>query len=79
MPRLGERSFILTGDDAFLTPFLEAKAKLPDKLADLRVLVGDNSDQAEAVASALLIGKRIEVADQTIELRGNNGFEAALR
>jgi signal transduction histidine kinase/ActR/RegA family two-component response regulator len=76
---IGQRSFILTGDDAFLTPFLEAKAKLPDKLADLRVLVGDNSDQAKAVASALpLIGKRIEVADQTIELRRNNGFEAAL-
>ena len=76
---IGQRSFILTGDDAFLTPFLDAKAKLPDKLADLRVLVGDNSDQAKAVASALpLIGKRIEVADQTIELRRNNGFEAAL-
>jgi len=75
---IGQRSFILTGDEGFLAPYNETKVKLPEALDRLRLLVADNSEQARAVDAIIpLIGRRIAFADETIAARRQQGFEAA--
>ncbi|MGE0023749.1 MAG: CHASE3 domain-containing protein, partial [Hyphomicrobium sp.] len=75
---IGQRSYVLTGEDSFLEPFNEAKVKLPDALDRLRRLVSDNAEQDQAVEAVIpLIGRRVAFADETIAARRQQGFEAA--
>src|ERR1700683_4446200 len=43
--KLGQRGYLLTRSDAFLAPYDEARAAIPQALANLRLLVADNPDQ----------------------------------
>src|SRR4051794_19983740 len=45
----GYRGFALTGKDEFLEPYNAAVATLPDHLARLKTLTGDNPGQQERV------------------------------
>ena len=43
--KIGERGYVLTGDDAFLAPYQSALARIPASLDELRSLVADSPDQ----------------------------------
>src|SRR5690606_36089446 len=38
----GVRGYLLTGNDAFLTPYLQAQEEIPEALAELRALAGED-------------------------------------
>ncbi|WP_295559706.1 CHASE3 domain-containing protein [uncultured Hyphomicrobium sp.] len=75
---VGQRSFVLTGDEAFLAPYLEARSRLPVALDRVGTLMIDNPDQLQALAETRpLIDERMAFAEETINLRRSLGFEAA--
>lgn len=75
---IGQRSFILTGDERFLEPYVAATQKLPGALDTIQALVSDNPDQTDAIKAARpLIARRLAFAEDTIGLRRNGNFEAA--
>jgi signal transduction histidine kinase/ActR/RegA family two-component response regulator len=47
--RIGERGYVLTGENAFLEPYQSALARLPASLDQLRSLVSDNPSQIRRV------------------------------
>jgi signal transduction histidine kinase/ActR/RegA family two-component response regulator len=75
---IGQRSFILTGDERFLEPFKSGSRGLMEDLDGLARLVADNPKQVAAVAEARpLVARRIAQAQKTIEMRRTGGFEEA--
>lgn len=75
---IGQRSFVLTGEESFLDPYVDSLQKLPDALVQLEGLVADNAEQAAALSQIRsLIERRLAFADETIKLRREQGFEAA--
>jgi CHASE3 domain sensor protein len=59
----GQRGFLLTGDESYLTPFTVAGREMPAAEATLRALVADNPDQRgrvdrAAAAIALKLAER---------------------
>src|SRR3979409_905489 len=46
----GERGFLLTGEETYLEPNVNAKAQLPEELKRARELVGDDPEQAQRLA-----------------------------
>jgi signal transduction histidine kinase len=75
---VGQRSFVLTGDESFLEPYLDALKSLPDTLARLESLTADNPEQVAAVQAARpLIAERLAFAADTIALRRQQGLEPA--
>ena len=77
---IGQRGYIITGEEDYLEPYRIAVAMIGRKMEDLRKLIVHNSDQQRKL---LLLNSLIttELAEfkQTIELRKNKGFEAALQ
>ena len=77
---VGERGFIITGDEIFLAPYQAALGQLKATLADVRKLTADNPDQQRRLAAiATLIDARLGELKQTIDLRRSQGGEAASR
>jgi CHASE3 domain sensor protein len=75
---IGQRSFVLTGDETFLEPFQHERERLGSELDELAQLVSDNPKQLLAVAEARpLIEQRLAGADQAILLRRRGDFERA--
>ncbi|WP_083567427.1 CHASE3 domain-containing protein [Hyphomicrobium sp. CS1GBMeth3] len=75
---IGQRSFVLTGDEAFLEPYANALQKLPKAIETLQQLTADDADQARAVENASsIIAQRLAFAAETISLRRTQGFDAA--
>lgn len=75
---IGQRSFLLTDDEAFLQPYLETQEKLPAALDRLRRLLSDNPEQVAALGTVHpLIEKRIALSAETIAIHRKDGFQAA--
>jgi signal transduction histidine kinase/ActR/RegA family two-component response regulator len=75
---IGQRSFVLTGDEAFLQPYVEATRKLPDALDRLQALLSDNAEQLDAIEAVRpVIAQRLSFSEETIALRRSQGFDAA--
>jgi CHASE3 domain sensor protein len=75
----GQRGFVITGDESYLEPYKAALAAIPTTLADFRKLTADSADQQRRlVALSTLIDAKLAELKQTIELRRNQGFDAAL-
>lgn len=75
---IGQRSFVLTGDEAFLGPFRLGKERLNTELDELAQISADNPKQLLAVADVKpLIEQRLAGADQAILLRQRGDFERA--
>ncbi len=65
-----QRGFILTGKELYLQRYNNARVRIDERLAELRTLTGDNGEQLHALDELKpLVGKRLDVADQTIQLR----------
>jgi signal transduction histidine kinase len=77
---IGQRGYIITGEEDYLEPYRIAIAMIGRKMEDLRKLIVHNSDQQQKllVLNSLITTELAEFK-QTIELRKNKGFEAALQ
>ncbi len=75
---IGQRSFVLTGDERFLEPYTLAKGRIPGELDELQKLVADNANQDKAVAEIRpLIKERLAFAEETLDILRRVGFEQA--
>jgi methyl-accepting chemotaxis protein len=76
----GQRGYLLTGNDTYLEPYRLADASIDNVIKQLRDLTADNPIQAHRLEQALpLIQSKMAELKQTIELRRNGGFDAALK
>jgi signal transduction histidine kinase len=75
----GQRGYVLTGEDRYLAPFIEAKSALARKLAAV-----DSNAPSHGVSSARLaplhaaLAAKMAELERTIDLRRNSGFSSAL-
>ena len=75
----GQRGFLLTGSDRYLTPFNNASKRLPDHIAQLKQMTAatpelrQRADQLEEI-----VGEKLAELSQTIAVRRDQGLEAAL-
>ena len=76
----GQRGFIITGENRYLEPFNEATKSIFQKIDDGIKLTKDNPLQQERIRKVkLLVVDKLEELNRTINLRKNNGFDAALK
>ncbi|WP_165864191.1 CHASE3 domain-containing protein [Capsulimonas corticalis] len=76
----GQRGYLLTGDPAYLQPYLTGKSAVDRDIKTLRVLTLDNlSQQRRLDTLQTLSAKKLAELDQTITLRKQIGSAAALR
>lgn len=71
----GLRGYALTSDVAFLEPYVEARANLPDQFIAIRRLVRDSPDQLERLGTvqAILADWRRNVAERQIQIVQSGG------
>ncbi len=75
----GQRGFVLTGDPQYLTPYNTAMAALPAHVDRLLVLTNnDRPAHTRVVTLNSLIEEKLRELAETITLRQNEGFKAAL-
>ena len=74
----GQRGYLLTGDEAFLGPYLMVRNRVTGHLQELRDLTALPDAQARVDAAKPLIGAKLAELDQTIALRRNHDLPAAL-
>ena len=75
---IGQRSFVLTGNDRFLEPFARATQSINGELDELAKLIADNPEQATAVSQAVpVIAQRLAFAAETVALRRQGDFDGA--
>ncbi|MGH9574459.1 MAG: sensor histidine kinase [Candidatus Acidiferrales bacterium] len=68
--------FIITSDTAALTDYNRAKAAIPAELANLQKLTEDNpTQQANIRELRQVVGQRLGLLEQSINLRENSGFD----
>ncbi|MBW4687255.1 MAG: response regulator [Komarekiella atlantica HA4396-MV6] len=76
----GQRGYILTGQERYLEPYQAALANIAQKIAELKSLTAKQPDQQKQIRFIEpLIAAKFSELKQTIDLRQNQGFEAALR
>jgi methyl-accepting chemotaxis protein len=76
----GQRGFLLTGDEAYLEPYRAALGAVGPTLDDVRRLTGDNPRQQRQIEQAkAVIDSKLAELKETIDLRRNDGFDAALK
>jgi PAS domain S-box-containing protein len=73
----GQRGFILTGDEKFLGPYLEASGRLPALMEKVQSTRRAGVDASDSVHLKELIDKKMAELQSTIDLRKTAGFEAA--
>jgi methyl-accepting chemotaxis protein len=75
----GQRGYVITGEDSYLAPYLQAIKDLDTEQRTLRDLTADNARQQQRLdALAPLVQSKLAELKETIDLRGTRGFEAAL-
>lgn len=75
----GQRGFLLTGDPQYLDAYQAAVNALPAELKRLRVMVaGEPALRTRVGTLSALISEKLSELKETITLRQNDGFQAAL-
>jgi PAS domain S-box-containing protein len=76
----GQRGFLITGADSYLEPYETGVRAIPGRLQELRQLTRDNPDQQPHLAVLNKeINTKLAELKTTIDLRRNEGFDAAQR
>jgi len=76
----GQRGFVITGDDSYLEPYSGGVAGLDKDVKELRDLtIGDASQQKRLDQAESMISAKLAELKLTIDLRRNEGFDAALK
>ncbi|OUL32989.1 two-component system sensor histidine kinase/response regulator [Nostoc sp. T09] len=74
----GQRGYIITGSKPYLEPYQTAIKSIDQPIKQLRTLTSDNSNQQRRLDMLEpLITERVNVMQRVIDLRENQGFEAA--
>ncbi|WP_426503460.1 CHASE3 domain-containing protein [Dactylosporangium sp. McL0621] len=76
----GQRGYVITGNEEYLTPYSSAVALIPKTLERLAVRAAGDARETAALAGVResVLDKLTELAD-TVDLRRTEGFEAAQR
>jgi len=76
----GQRGYLLTGEEIYLTPYYKALPKVSQEIQDLEKLTSDNSYQQQEIKILKpIVDQKLAELQQTITLRKNQGFDAALQ
>ena len=72
----GQRGFVITGDEAYLEPYLSGTTKAPVIVEELKQLTADNPNQTRRIAQLEpLIASKFAELQRTIDARRSLGFE----
>jgi len=74
-----QRGFIVTGNEAFLEPYEQARRTLPGTLHDAKEKARTDAERATVWRISRLVDLKLAELDETIQLRRHAGFEAAER
>ncbi|MEH1845775.1 MAG: GAF domain-containing protein [Nostoc sp.] len=75
----GQRGYILTGQESYLEPYQAVVGNIDQKIVELKDLIANQpSEQQQFATLESLIAAKLAILKQTIYLRQNQGFEAAL-
>ena len=75
----GQRGFLITGEERYLEPYSRAVADYKKQIDHVQELTIDNPIQQKRVEKlSLLVEAKFEELQETINLRKNQGFKAAL-
>ena len=75
----GQRGYLITGDEKYLEPYNAAHQAIDQKLQEIVALTNDNPAQQQRLANmGKLIDSKIAELQETIDLRKQKGFDAAL-
>jgi len=75
---IGQRSYVLTGEERFLGPFSGTEQLVGTELELLARLASDNSEQVVAIQDVRpLVAQRLAIAKQTVDLRRQGNFAMA--
>src|SRR6266850_3491681 len=75
----GQRGFLLTGEDPYLEPNINAKAQLPEAFRKARQLVADDQVQQQRLtALELAVSQKLAELDRVIALRRKGDVAGAL-
>jgi signal transduction histidine kinase len=75
----GQRGYLLTGQQRYLDPFLDAETDLPSRLAQMEVLAARNGvSRQETTELHGLVNRKMSELRTTIDLRRTRGLAAAL-
>ncbi len=75
----GQRGYVLTGKQTYLQPHNRAVQTITRQVQELKTLtVADPYQQQQLIILKSLIAKKLAELNQTIDLRKNQGFDAAL-
>ncbi len=76
----GQRGYIITGQESYLEPYQAVIANIDRKIVELKDLITDQPSQQKQFATLeSLIAAKLAILKQTIYLRQNQGFDAALQ
>ena len=74
----GQRGYLLTGDEAFLTPYLEVRGRVTEDLKSLRQVSSSVAAQTHLDALVPLVDGKLSELARSIELRRSNNEAAAV-
>ena len=75
---VAQRDYIVTGDEATLTPSKEALQRIPKQLSEIERLTSDNLDQRQRIPELrAAIESATTFLNQSIEARRSAGFDSA--
>lgn len=74
---LSTRGYVITGDSSYLSPYILAIEEMEHAIASLQQLVYETPLQLQTDSLNILIRKRIEISKRIIQLRRQEGFDAA--
>lgn len=76
----GQRGYLIAGEESYLEPYYIAIKTIEQEIAELRQLTSDNPNQQRRldILAQLVVAKFAELKE-TIDLRQNQGLEAALQ
>jgi PAS domain S-box-containing protein len=75
----GQRGFVLTGDEAYLQPYARAREAVSGIIQQLTAVAADTPSMGRALTALQpLISAKIDELQRTIDLRREEGFDAAL-
>ena len=77
--QIGQRGYVLTGEESFLEPYQASLGKIEPAIQEVRRLTADNSQQQRRLdALEPIVKSRLAFAREMIDTRRTNSFEAAL-
>jgi methyl-accepting chemotaxis protein len=76
----GQRGYVITGEERYLEPYTAALGTVDQVLKNVRKLIADNARQLRRLDTIeSLAANKLAELKETIELRRNKGFDAALQ